>query len=109
MGLVPIDSDGTSGGSSCVGTGWAQMSQGVQALLEPGRLAVDQTRLIRVQSGIEDGIEKLNGDFTARTVKQGKILSFSATLKLSFRRRAHARVESAPDDEARFPAISRSR
>jgi len=90
MDLVPMYSDGAAGGSGNtagtidvpagkqqmmgVETGFAEMSQGVQTLRAAGRVAVDETRVIRVQSRTEGWIEKVNVDYTGRAVKQGETL-----------------------------------
>jgi RND family efflux transporter MFP subunit len=92
MELVPMYSDGTSnaGGAQApagtinvsaekqqmigVETGYAEMSQGVKTLRAVGRVAVDETRVIRVQSRTEGWIEKVHVDFTGRVVKQGEML-----------------------------------
>jgi len=90
MELVPMYSDGASGGSGGsaktinvpagkqqtmgVETGFAEMSQGVKTLRAAGRVAVDETRVIRVQARTEGWIEKVNVDYTGRAVKQGETL-----------------------------------
>jgi RND family efflux transporter MFP subunit len=90
MDLVPMYSDGASGTAGGlagtinvpagkqqtmgVETGFAEMSQGVKTLRAAGRVAVDETRVLRVQSRTEGWIEKVNVDYTGKAVKQGETL-----------------------------------
>ena len=89
MTLVPMYSDGSSPAGAPAGTievpagkqqsmgvetGFAEMGQGVKTLRAVGRVAVDETRVMRVQSRTEGWIEKVNVDYTGRAVKQGETL-----------------------------------
>ena len=92
MELVPMYSDGASSATGAqtpagtirvsadkqqmigVVTGYAEMSRGVKTLRAVGRVAVDETRVIRVQSRTEGWVEKVRVDFTGRAVKQGETL-----------------------------------
>ncbi|MBI5281235.1 MAG: efflux RND transporter periplasmic adaptor subunit [Candidatus Solibacter usitatus] len=55
-------------------TGLAEVRPATEALRVPGRVAVDETRIIRVQTRFEGWIEKVNVDFTGRLVQKGEPL-----------------------------------
>ncbi len=89
MALVPEYADsaegGTTGSSTLnvtadkqhligVETGFAERTSGTSTLRAVGRVAVDETRVQRVQSRVEGWIERVNVDFTGREVRQGETM-----------------------------------
>ncbi|MBI5086375.1 MAG: efflux RND transporter periplasmic adaptor subunit, partial [Acidobacteria bacterium] len=55
-------------------TGLVEVRPVTETLRVPGRVAVDETRVIRVQTRFEGWIEKVNVDFTGRLVQKGEPL-----------------------------------
>lgn len=53
-------------------TGLAEMHAGVETIRVNGRVAVDETRIVRVQTRFEGWIDKVHVDFTGRFVRQGE-------------------------------------
>jgi RND family efflux transporter MFP subunit len=55
-------------------TGTAAVSAGGRTLRAAGRIAVDETRIVRVQPRTDGWIEKVHADFTGRLVRKGEVL-----------------------------------
>lgn len=53
-------------------TGTAEMHAAVETIRVNGRVAVDETRIVRVQTRYEGWIDKVHVDFTGRFVRQGE-------------------------------------
>lgn len=53
-------------------TGTAEMHSAVETIRMNGRVAVDETRIVRVQTRFEGWIDKVHVDFTGRFVKMGE-------------------------------------
>jgi len=53
-------------------TGTAEMHSAVETIRVNGRVAVDETRIVRVQTRFEGWIDKVHVDFTGRFVRQGE-------------------------------------
>lgn len=53
-------------------TGVAEMHSAVENIRLNGRVAVDETRIVRVQTRFEGWIDKVHVDFTGRLVKKGE-------------------------------------
>lgn len=89
MDLIPMYADGSSGEAVAattlnvpagkqqligVQTGFAARRAGTRIVRAVGRIAVDEARVVRVQSRVEGWIEHVYADFTGRAVKQGEPL-----------------------------------
>lgn len=55
-------------------TGVAEIRSGTENIRVNGRVAVDETRIVRVQTRYEGWIDKVHADFTGRFVRQGEPL-----------------------------------
>ena len=89
MELVPMYADGGTGAAAAtptlnvspekqqqigVETGYAERTSGTTSLRAVARVAVDETRVARVQSRVEGWVEHVNVDSTGRAVKQGETM-----------------------------------
>ena len=55
-------------------TGTVEPFRGTETMRVPGKIAIDETRVTKVQTRFDGWIEKVNADFTGRLVKKGEPL-----------------------------------
>jgi multidrug efflux pump subunit AcrA (membrane-fusion protein) len=78
--LVPVHSEATvmvpAEKQQWIGLkiGTVEPYRGAEAMRVPGRIAVDETRVTKVQTRFDGWIDKVNADFTGRLVKKGEPL-----------------------------------
>lgn len=84
-------------------TGLVEPFHGTENMRVPGKIAIDETRVTKVQTRFEGWIEKVNADFTGRLVKKGEPLLTLYSPELTASQQEYLLARKAKDSMEHSP------
>jgi len=84
-------------------TGTVEPYHGTETMRVPGKIAIDETRVTKVQTRFDGWIEKVNADFTGRLVKKGEPLLTLYSPELTASQQEYLLARKAKDSMEHSP------